>query len=83
MKDIISEICWPRKSSFSWTKKQTAKKYGTTRENMSMAMNKGFKTSCKAVTSNVFTVVGLLVEPITATAKPNGYLEVSTFIRQT
>ena len=42
--------------------------YGTTRENMSKAMNEGVKIHGKVV----FTLVGLLVEPITDIEKPKG-----------
>ena len=37
---------------------------------MSTVMNEGVKMRCKAVTANLFTVVGLLVEISTAIEKP-------------
>ena len=37
-------------------------------------MNKGVRMCYKAVTDNFFIVVGLLVEPSTAIAKPKVYL---------
>ena len=48
---------------------------------MSMAMNEGVKVHYKAVTSNVLTVVVLLVETSTDIAKPKGYIEASPSIR--
>ena len=62
--------------------KQNSKKYGITLANMSTAINKGIKMRCKSVTANFFTVVGLLVENITAIAKPKGYLEAFLSIGQ-
>ena len=47
---------------------------------MSKVMNKGVNTSYKTVTNQVFTVVGLIVELITAIEKLKGYLEASTSI---
>ena len=41
---------------------------------MSTVMNKGVEIRCKAVTTHVFTVVGLLVELGTPVAKSKGYL---------
>ena len=49
---------------------------------MSTVMNEGVKICCKSVTTQVFTVVGLLVELCTAIAKPKGSLEASPSIRQ-
>ena len=57
--------------------KSNRKKFGTKRANMSMVMNKGVKMHCKAVTANLFAVLGLLVEPSTAISKPNFFLETS------
>ena len=62
MKVKIVEICWPRQSIVLWGNKSNRKKYGTTRAKMSTVMNKGVKIHCKAVTTQVFTVVVLLVE---------------------
>ena len=36
---------------------------------MSTLMNEGFKIRCKAITASFFTVVELLVEPITSIEK--------------
>ena len=47
---------------------------GTTRSKMSMAMYKGVKMSCKAVITQVFRVLDLLVELSTSIVKPNGLL---------
>ena len=47
---------------------------------MSTVMNEGVKTSFTAVTSQEFTVVGIIVEPSTAIAKPKGSLDVSPSI---
>ena len=74
MKGIIAEIFWPSKSSLLKINK-TVNKYGTTRANMSTVMDEGVQMCCKSVTSNLFTVVCLLVEPITSIEKPKGYLE--------
>ena len=51
---------------------QTANTYRTTRAYMTMVMNNGVKMRCKSVTANVFTLVGLLVEPKQAISKPKG-----------
>ena len=45
------------------------------RSNMSTVMNKGVEMCCKSFTANLFTVVGLLVEPSTYISKPKGSLE--------
>ena len=37
-------------------------KFGTTRANMSTAMNKGIEIRCKAVTHQAFIVTGLIFE---------------------
>ena len=47
---------------------------------MSMAMNEGVKVHYKAVTSNVLTVVVLLVETSTAIEKTKGFLESYIYI---
>ena len=47
---------------------------GTTRSKISMAMYKGVKMSCKAVITQVFRVLDLLVELSTSIVKPNGLL---------
>ena len=47
---------------FNGGSKQTENRYVTTRENMITAMKKGVKIHCKEITTQVFTVVGLLVE---------------------
>ena len=49
---------------------------------MSTVMNEGFKISCKAVMTQLFTVLGILVELSKTIAKPKGYLEASPSIRQ-
>ena len=79
MKDIIAASCWPRQSSLLWWNK--ANKYETARAKMSTVMNEGVEIHCKAVTTQVFTVVGLLVELGTAVAKSKGSLEASPPIR--
>ena len=48
---------------------------------MSIVMNEGVKMSCKSVTNNFFTLLGLLVESSTATAKPKGSIESYPYIR--
>ena len=68
MKIIIAASFWLRKSSLLRTN-QTENKYGTTRANISMVINEGVKIRCKAVTNQVFTLVGLLVELATAITK--------------
>ena len=60
---------------------QTENKYGTTRANMSTVINEGSEMHCKAVTTQVFTV--LLVELGTSIAKSKSYLEAYPSIRQT
>ena len=80
MKGVIAASCWTRKSSFFRTN-QTANRYRTTRENLSTVMNKGVKMRYKAVTANLLTVVGLLVEPSKAIKKMSS-LEASLSIRQ-
>ena len=42
---------------------------------MSTVTNEGVNIRCKAVTTNVFTVVGLLVELSTAIEKSKGYIK--------
>ena len=42
---------------------------------MLTAMNEGVKMRCKSVMTNFFTIVGLLVEPGAAIAKPKSSLE--------
>ena len=54
---------------------QIENKYGTTREKMSTSMNEGANIYCKAVTTQAFTVVCLLIELVTEIATPNGYIE--------
>ena len=49
---------------------------------MSRVMNEGVMMRFKAVTANLLTVVGLIVEPSTAIEKPKGSLGVSLSIRQ-
>ena len=49
---------------------------------MSKMTNKGVSMHCKAVTTNCFKVLDLLVEHRTDIEKPKGYLEASTNIRQ-
>ena len=53
---------------------QTEIKYGTTVSNMSTVTNKGVQMYCKAVTENVFIVVGIIQELSTAIDKPKGYI---------
>ena len=48
---------------------QKAKKYGTTRSNMSKVTTEEVRMHCKAVTTNLFTVVGLIVETSIAIRK--------------
>ena len=47
---------------------------GTKRSKMSMVINERVKICFKAVTTQVFTVVGLIVKLHTAILKPKGYL---------
>ena len=47
---------------------------------MSTVMNKGVKIHCKAFTTKLFTVLGLLVEIGTSIEKSKIYLEVYTSI---
>ena len=50
---------------------------------MSMVMNKVVKMRCKAVTENLFTLVGPLVEPIsTDIVKPKSYIDTYISIRR-
>ena len=51
------------------------------RANMSMVMHEGVKISCKAVTAQFFTVVGLIVKLGTDIEKPKGYIYASPSIR--
>ena len=51
--------CWPRQS-YGGTK-QTSQIYGTTRANISMVRKDGVNMRCEVVTTQVFTVLGLLV----------------------
>ena len=44
-------------------------------------MDKGFNMSFKAVITNFFTVVGLLVELVTYIVKVKGYIEAYTSIK--
>ena len=44
-------------------------------------MNKGVEINCKAVTAQVFTVVGILVELGTSIAKSKGSIDASPSIR--
>ena len=44
--------------------------------------NKGVMIRFKTITTNLLTIVHLLVEPITSLVKPKDYLEVSISIRQ-
>ena len=67
-------IFWPIHSSLLITNK-TEEKNGTKRANMSTVMNKGVNMSYKYVTEKLFTVVGLLVEPITAIGKKGSLQE--------
>ena len=46
-----------------------------TRANMSTVMNEGVNIFCKAVTTQTFKVVGLLVELGTYIEIPKGYIE--------
>ena len=49
---------------------------------MSTVMNKGVDIRYKALTTQVFTVSGLLVEPSADIEKQKGYLEASSYIMQ-
>ena len=60
---------------FNGETNKTANKHGMKRENMSTVMKKGVDIRSKAVTTQVFTVVGLLVEPGASISKIKGYLE--------
>ena len=44
-------------------------------------MNEIVKIRCKAVTANLFTVVGLIVGPITVIAKSKSFLDAYPYIR--
>ena len=61
--------------------KKTANKYVMTRERMLTMMNEGVKIRYKAVTNQVFKVVGILVELGIDIGKPKVYLEASPSIR--
>ena len=50
---------------------------------MSKVTNEGVMMRCKVVTANLLTVVGLLVEPSIAIAKPKGSIDASIYISQT
>ena len=60
---------------FNGETNKTTKKHGMKREKMSTVMKKGVNICSKAVTTQVFTVVGLLVEPGASISKIKGYLE--------
>ena len=49
---------------------------------MSMETNKGVVMRCKTIPANLLTVVGLIVEPITAIENTKGYIEAFISIRQ-
>ena len=49
---------------------------------MSTVINEGVEMCCKAVTPNLFTAVGFLIEPSTSITKPKDYLEVCLSIMQ-
>ena len=53
-----------------------------TRAKMSTVMNEGFYICCKEVTSQVFTVVFLLVELSMDIVKPKGSIDASTYIKK-
>ena len=55
--------------------------YGMTRAKMSTVMNEGVKISFKVVTTQLFTVVGLLVEISTAIEKSKGSIVAYPSIR--
>ena len=61
--------------------KQIENKYGTTRAKMSMVMNEGVKIHCRSITTQVFTVVGLLVEIDKSIEKSKGRPEASLSTR--
>ena len=44
-------------------------------------MNKRVEICCKSVTTQLFTVVGLIVEPSTAIEKPKSYIQESVSVR--
>ena len=46
-----------------------------------MVMNQGVKIHCKSVTTQVFSVLVLLVELAAAIEKPKGFIEASLSIR--
>ena len=55
--------------------KETAKKYGTARANISTVMNKGVKMLYKVTTTKIFTFLAVIVELSTYVSKPKGSLE--------
>ena len=55
--------------------KETAKKYGTARANISTVMNKGVKMLYKVTTTKIFTLLAVIVELSTYVSKPKGSLE--------
>ena len=52
------------------------------KENMSKETNKGFVINFKTITTNLLTILGLIVEPIIPLAKTAAYLKVYLSIRQ-
>ena len=73
MKVIIASICWPSQSFFSWTSQTW---------NMSRETNKGVILHFKTITTNLSTILHLLVEPITSLAKPKASMEAYIAIRK-
>ena len=73
MKGIISSRWYSRQSSLLWTSKTA---------NMSRETNEVVMMRCKKITSNLSTIVHLLVEPIKYLAKPKSSIEESLYIRQ-
>ena len=78
MKGIILARCWPRQS-YGGTK-QTEHIYGTARANISTVRKDGVNMRCEVVTTQVFTVLGLLVGLGIIIEKPKGSLEAYTYI---
>ena len=79
-KGITGASCYPRHSLVLWRNKSNRNKYGTKRANISTVMNGGVEIHCKAVTTQVFTVLCLLGELGIDITKSNYYFEASTSI---
>ena len=73
MKAIISARCWPRRLSFLCSSQAW---------NMSRETNEGVMIYFKIITTNLSTIVHLLVEPIISLAKPKSSMEAYISIKK-